>query len=91
MNRDIQQKLFNYFQQEHKIMLLDGDYNEIEHILKSELSSVLTDEEIKIAAAKYAIERHGLAEGWQPDREESALGFIEGAKFYRDKQIGSQQ
>ena len=83
MNKDIRQKLFNYFQQEHKIMLLDGDYNEIEHILKSELFSVLTNEEIKTEAAKYAIERHGLAEGWQPDREESALGFIEGVAFAR--------
>jgi len=85
MNKGIQQKLFNYFQQEHGIVLLDGDYNEIEHILKSELSSVLTDEEIKTEAVKYAIERHGLAEGWQPDREESVLGFIKGAKFAKDK------
>jgi len=91
MNKDIRQKLFNYFQQEHGIMLLDGDYNEMEHILKSELSSVLTDEEIKTEAAKYAIERHGLGEEWQPDRAESIFGFIEGAKFYRDKQIGGQQ
>jgi len=88
MNKDIRQKLFNYFQQEHGIMLLDGDYNEIEHILKSELSSVLTNEEIKTEAVKYVIERHGLGEEWQPDREESALGFIKGAKFARDKQKG---
>ena len=57
--------------------------------LESKLSQpILTDEEIKTEAAKYAIERHGLGEGWQPDREESALGFIEGAKFYRGEQIG---
>ena len=175
MNKDIQQKLFNYFQQEHGIMLLDGDYNEIEHILKSELSSVLTDEEIeavaqkrfphksiehqkvlfiggakfargiiepsiltdkeikeeadklfiipykekekgfghittkrecwvrgakffrgtvvsvltneeiKTEAAKYAIERHGLGEAWQPDRCETIDGFIQGTAFAKGK------
>ena len=59
--------------------------------LEAKLSQpILTNEEIKIAAAKYAIERHGLGEEWQPDREESLFGFIEGAKFYRDKQIEGQ-
>ena len=58
--------------------------------LESKLSQpVLTDEEIKTEASKYAVERHGVGGEWQPDREESALGFIEGAKFYRDKQKGS--
>jgi len=52
---------------------------------------ILTDKEIEIEAEKYAIKRHGLSEEWQPDREESALGFIEGAKFYRGEQIGGQQ
>jgi len=83
MNKGIQQKLFNYFQQEHGIVLLDGDYNEIEHILKSKPSSVLTDEEIQKAANEYAIERHSNDEAWQPDRCETIDGFIQGVIFAR--------
>ena len=33
MTSEQKQKLFNYFQQEHEILLLDGDFNEIENIL----------------------------------------------------------
>jgi len=44
---------------------------------------ILTDKEIEIEAEKYAIKRHGLGEEWQPDREESALGFIKGTKLIR--------
>ena len=84
MNKGIQQKLFEYFHQEHKIMLLDGDYNEIEHILRSELcQSVLTDEQIEVEAKKYAIERYGTKEAWGPDRMEIINGFCKGAKFFR--------
>ena len=54
--------------------------------LESKLSSPLTDEEIKTEASKYAVERHGLGEEWQPDRLESMFSFEAGAKFYRDKQ-----
>ena len=85
MNKDIQQKLFNYFQQEHNILLFNGDYNEIEHILESKLSSVLTNEEIKTEAEKYAIERHSNDEVWQPDRCETIDGFIQGIRFLMDK------
>ena len=52
MNKDIRQKLFDYFHEEHGIMLLDGDYNEIEHILKSKPSSVLTDESLTLNQLK---------------------------------------
>ena len=77
MNKDIQQKLFNYFQQEHGIMLFDGDFNEIEYILKLESCQfVLTNEEIRKEAEKYDIKRYGL---------NSVLNFIEGAKFARDR------
>ena len=31
---NLNQQLFDYFQQEHDIMLLDGDYNEIKNILQ---------------------------------------------------------
>ena len=54
--------------------------------LESKLSQpILTDEEIKTEASKYAVERHGLGEEWQPDRGESTFGFAEGAKFARNK------
>ena len=33
MNKDQQQKLFNYFEQEHKVLLLESDIKEIEVIL----------------------------------------------------------
>jgi len=84
MNKDIQQKLFNYFHQEHKIMLLDGDYNEIEHILRSKLSSVLTNEEIEAEAEKIDAgpDDSGLTIYELTERK---IGFVEGAKFYRDK------
>ena len=35
MNAEQKQKLFEYFQQEHDIMLLDGDFNEIENIFQA--------------------------------------------------------
>ena len=38
MNAEQKQKLFDYFQQEHDIMLLDGDFNEIENMLSSPVS-----------------------------------------------------
>ncbi len=60
--------------------------------LESKLSQpILTDKEIEIEAEKYTIKRHGLGEEWQPDRLESMFSFAEGAKFFRDKQIGNQQ
>ena len=37
MNADQKQKLFNYFLQEHKVMLLDGDFNEIENMLTHQI------------------------------------------------------
>ena len=35
MNAEQKQKLFEYFQQEHDIMLLYGDFNEIENIFQA--------------------------------------------------------
>jgi len=37
MENEKKQELFNYFQQEHDIMLMECDFNEIEKILKRKL------------------------------------------------------
>ena len=37
MTSEQKQKLFNYFLQEHKVMLLDGDFNEIENMLTHQI------------------------------------------------------
>jgi len=71
-----------YFEKE---TLVHGLIEGMKHARQFQLFRYLTDEEIEIEAEKYAIKRHGLGEEWQPDRGESVLGFVEGAKFFRDK------
>lgn len=36
MNEDTWQEIFNYFAEEHNLLLLDSDRNEIQHILDKE-------------------------------------------------------
>lgn len=38
MTKETRQKLFDYFAQEHDIMLMDGDYNELDALIASEIA-----------------------------------------------------
>ena len=75
MNAEQKQKLFDYFQQEHEVMLLDGDFNEIENMLASPVNNKgLTFDEAEELAGKcdYAF----MAKGESPINWGDATGFF---------------